>query len=119
MEEVSAEEIKALLRQVIQNQNEYAGVKEADLANKWDNGMLILKPGNPDMKPYEVPLETFFKKIISVREKLRVLEQKLNNHPKLEDTEKVELQQYITRCYGSLTTFNILFRQDSDKFHGQ
>ena len=118
MEAVSAEELKALLRQVIVNQNEYAGVKDVELANKWNNGTLVVKPANPEQKPLEIPVEAFFKKVISVREKLRVLEQKINNHPKLEDHDKIELQQYITRCYGSLTTFNVLFRNEPDKFHG-
>jgi hypothetical protein len=119
MDETGAEEIKALLRRVIENQNEFAGVKEVELANKWNGGTLILKPASADMKAQEVPLDTFFKKIISVREKLRVLEQKINHHPKLDDTEKLELQQYLSRCYGSLTTFNVLFRNEADKFRGQ
>lgn len=119
MEDVSAEELKTLLHRVIENQNEFAGMKEVELAPKWNGGTLVLKPAQPDQKPYEVPLEVFFKKIVSVREKLRVLEQKINNHPKLEGTEKLELEQYITRCYGSLTTFNVLFRLEIDKFRGQ
>jgi len=110
------EEIKALLRQVIQNQNEFAGVKDVELANKWNGGTLVLRPANPEQKPVEVPLEAFFKKIIAVRERLRVLEQKINNHPKLENEEKLELQGYLTRGYGSLTTFNVLFRKEEDKF---
>lgn len=110
------EEVKALLRQVIANQNEWAGVKDVELANKWNGGTLVLRPANPDQKPVEVPLESFFKKVIAVRERLRVLEQKINNHPKLEDPERIELQQYLTRCYGSLTTFNVLFRKEEDKF---
>lgn len=118
MEEVSAEEIKALLRQIIANQNEFAGVREMELANKWNGGTLVVKPANPEHKPLEIPIEIFFKKVISVREKLRVLEQKINNHPKLDDGEKIELQQYLTRCSGSLTTFNVLFRHEGDKFHG-
>jgi hypothetical protein len=116
---LTMEEVKALLRQVIKNQNEFAGLRDVELANKWNNGTIVLKPGSPDLKPMEVSLELFFKKVISVREKLRVLEQKINNHPKLDDVDKVELQQYVTRCYGSLTTFNILFRKEEDKFHGQ
>lgn len=113
------EEIKALIRQVIKNQNDYLGIKDVEMANKWQGGTVILKPGNPELKSSEISIDMLFKKVISVREKLRVLEQKINNHPKLDDLEKVELQQYVTRCYGSLTTLNIFFRKEEDKFHGQ
>lgn len=65
-----------------------------------------------------IPVETLFKKVTSVREKLRVLEQKLNNHPVLDPADKADLQVYITRCYGSLTTFNFLFADERDKFQG-
>lgn len=113
------EEIKALIRQVIKNQNDFLGIKDVEMGNKWQGGTVVLKPANPELKSAEIPIDLFFKKVISVREKLRVLEQKINSHPKLDDREKVELQQYVTRCYGSLTTFNVLFRKEEDKFHGQ
>lgn len=113
------EEVKALLRQIIKNQNDMAGLKDVELAGKWQGGTVLIKPGDPDMKGYEIPIDNFFKKVISVREKIRVLEQKINNHPKLSSEEKLELEQYITRCYGSLTSFNVLFRYQDDKFHGQ
>jgi hypothetical protein len=113
------EEIKAMLRQIIKNQNDYFSPKEYELTNKWLDGTVILKPADETLKPSEIPMDVFFKKVVSVREKLRVLEQKINNHPKLNEVEKVELQQYVTRCYGSLTTFNVLFRKEEDKFHGQ
>ena len=66
-----------------------------------------------------IPIDVFFKKIVMVRDKLRVLEQKVNGNKKLSNDEKVQLQQYITACYGTLTTFNVLFKEDDDRFVGQ
>lgn len=88
------------------------------LAPKWEGGTLKLVPGTADAKTYEMPLDTFFHKVVMVRDRLRVLEQKLNAHAKLSDTEKVELQGYITRVYGSLTSFNQLFRERADHLVG-
>ncbi len=89
------------------------------LGEKWSGGDLILQPANKDLKPKEIPIEGFFHKIVMLRDRLRVLEQKINAHPKLSDAEKVDMQQYITRIYGSLTTFNVLFRYSSDYFVGE
>ena len=113
------EEVKALLRRIIENQNEMAGLRDVELSNKWLGGKITITPGDPTMKSTDIPIDNFFKKVISVREKLRVLEQKINHHNKLESNDKLELQQYISRCYGSLTSFNVLFRYPEDKFHGQ
>ncbi len=106
---------KAVMKEVL---HEEQGSGRYVMAPKYDGGTVILKPANPAQQEKEIPIDAFFKKITSVREKLRVLEQKLNNHPSLSETEKAEMQLYITRAYGSLTTFNVLFKDDDDKFVG-
>lgn len=89
------------------------------IGDKWDKGTMILHSPEPGLKPKEIPIESFFHKIVMVRDRLRVLEQKINAHPTLTDAEKVDMQQYITRIYGSLTTFNILFKYKEDNFVGE
>ncbi len=113
--EMTWQTVKAVLRSVLE---EEMGARHAEIARRFEGGTLVLKPADPQQKSHEVPIETFFKKITSVREKLRVLEQKLNNHKGLSVEDKAELQQLITRAYGSLTTFNVLFREEDDKFKG-
>ncbi len=92
--------------------------EEVEMASKWNDGMMILEPGDESLKPKEIPIEVFFHKIVMVRDRLRVMEQRINSS-KLTDEEKVNLQQYITRIYGSLTTFNVLFKDKDDYFVGE
>ncbi len=89
-----------------------------ELGDKWNNGLMILQPGDTDLKSKEIPIDTFFHKIVMVRDRLRVMEQRINSS-KLSDEEKVNLQQYITRIYGSLTSFNVLFKYKDDHFKGE
>lgn len=88
------------------------------LATKWNYGTMILKPSDEELATKELPIETFFHKIVMLRDRLRLIEQKINAHKVLTDAEKIELQQYITACYGSLTTFNVLFRETHHQFKG-
>jgi len=97
----------------------YNGIQETtQLGDKWQDGQLILRPGEDGLSDKEMPIDTFFHKIVMVRDRLRVMEQRINAS-KLTDEEKVNLQQYITRIYGSLTSFNVLFRKKEDHFTGQ
>jgi hypothetical protein len=88
------------------------------LGDRWQHGMLIMQPADKTLKPKEIPIEDFFHKIVMLRDRLRVLEQNINSSKNLSDDEKVNIQQYITRCYGSLTTFNVLFKNKEQWFVG-
>lgn len=99
---------------------EWSDVTEVvSIGDKWKNGVMILRPGDKSLKENEVPLDVFFNKIVMLRDRLRVMEQKINAHKGMTIEEKVDLQQYITRIYGSLTTFNVLFKHKGDQFEGQ
>ena len=113
--------LSALIRQIAQSMVDTLGLEKPDqlvegLATRWQRGTLTLQPADSALQPKEVPLETFFHKIVMIRNNLRVLEQKVNASEKLSDADKFDLQQYITRCYGSLTTFNVLFKEKADQF---
>lgn len=109
-------EIERVLRYVLEEQSALQEI--VPLSDKWSGGNMILQPANPSLKPKEIPIESFFHKIVMVRDRLRVLEQNINSHAGLSDEEKVNMQQYITRIYGSLTSFNILFSEKEQYFVG-
>jgi hypothetical protein len=115
--------LAALIQQTTRAVVQAMGVEKPDavvseLATRWHKGKIVLHPADPTLQTKDVPLEILFHKIVMIRNNLRVLEQKVNGHDKLTDAEKVDLQQYITRSYGSLTTFNLLFRNKEDQFGG-
>jgi hypothetical protein len=108
-------EFRRVLREVLA---EELGLGEAELGGRWEGGELILKPGKAGTQDKRIPLDIFFHKIVMIRDKLRVLEQKINGHEGLSPSDKVQLQSYITGCYGTLTTFNLLFARREDGFTG-
>ncbi len=107
-------DLEMVLRRVIR---EETGLTPAAPAEKWRGGELVLKPGTPGRGEKSLPIETFFHKIVMLRNRLRVLEQNVNTLDVPEDV-KIKLQGYITGCYGSLTSFNVLFADDADRFRG-
>jgi len=105
--------LKQVLRELLQEETLYG---YPEMGGRWEGGTLVIKPADPALQAKEVPLETFFHKIVMVRDRLRVLEAKLNGSDKLSEQDKIELQGYITKCYGTLTTFNVLFQSKADQF---
>jgi hypothetical protein len=114
--DMDADEFRSVLRQVIRDE---LGVSRTEIGGRWEGGEVIIKPGREGTAEKRVPIDAFFHKIVMVRDKLRVLEQKINSHAALTTEDKVQMQQYITQCYGSLTTFNVLFANKDDQFVGQ
>ncbi|MCB0735521.1 MAG: hypothetical protein KDC76_13125 [Bacteroidetes bacterium] len=114
---VSMDEVEDVLDRLLRK---YTDVTErVEIADRWRDGLLVLEPKDENLQVKEIPINTFFHKIVMVRDRLRVLEQNINAHKTLTDDEKVNLQQYVTRIYGSLTTFNVLFKHKEDQFVGE
>ena len=107
-------DLEALLRRIIR---EESGVTPAVPADKWRDGLLVLRPGTPGLQEKSWPIETFFHKVVMLRNRLRTLEQQVNASD-LSEAEKVKLQSYISGCYGTLTSFNVLFADEGDQFKG-
>jgi hypothetical protein len=105
--------LKQVLREILEEETMYG---YPEMGARWQGGSLVMRPGAEETQEKEVPLETFFHKIVMVRDRLRVLEAKINGNDKLKDQDKAELQSYISKCYGTLTTFNVLFRDKTDHF---
>lgn len=114
MSDPSAVNLEALLRRIIR---EETGLTPAAPAEKWRGGDLVLRPGKPGVQEKSWPIETFFHKIVMLRNRLRTLEQQVNASD-LPDDQKLKVQSYITGCYGSLTSFNVLFADEADRFVG-
>lgn len=112
---ISFFEVESTLRSILKQWSDISEI--IPIADKWKGGNLILEPKDTNLASKEIPIESFFHKIVMVRDRIRVMEQKINSS-KLDDQDKVDLQQYITRIYGSLTTFNVLFKIKEHQFSG-
>ncbi len=113
---VSFYEVEKSLRSILKKWSDVSEI--VPIADKWKGGNMILNPKDVSLSNKEIPIDTFFHKIVMLRDRLRVMEQKINASKNLDEQEKIDLQQYITRCYGSLTTFNVLFKSSSQNFKG-
>jgi hypothetical protein len=113
--DMDQDEFRSVLREILLDE---LGVRDTELGDRWQNGELVLIPGKAGTAEKRIPIDSLFRKVVLIREKLRVLEQKINNHEKLDDNDRLQLQQYVTQCYGSLTTFNVLFKHKDDAFAG-
>ncbi|MEQ9262167.1 MAG: hypothetical protein RLP14_03300 [Owenweeksia sp.] len=114
---VSFYEVETTLKKLLQRWSDLT--EKVTIGDRWKGGKLIMEPGEAGLAGKEIPIDTFFHKIVMVRDRIRVMEQKINSSKELDDTTKVDLQQYITRIYGSLTTFNVLFKYKEDHFVGE
>ena len=116
VDSISFYEVESTLKKLLQKWSDVSEV--IPIADRWKGGKLILEPKDSNLASKEIPIETFFHKIVMVRDRVRVMEQKINSSKVLDDQEKVDLQQYITRIYGSLNTFNVLFKIKEHHFSG-
>ena len=117
---VEVETVSEVEKSLLKILRQWSDVSEiVPLGERWIGGTMILQPADKSLKPKEIPVDDFFHKIVMLRDRLRVLEQNINSHKKLSDEDKVNMQQYITRCYGSLTTFNVLFKNKEQWFVGE
>ena len=114
--DMNADEFREVLREVLRDE---LGMSKTPIGARWEGGEVILKPGKEGTAEKRIPIDSLFSKVVMIRDKLRVLEQKINANPKLAADEKLAMQGYITGCYGSLTTFNVLFANKGDNFVGQ
>jgi hypothetical protein len=110
------ETLKGILAEVL---DEAMGASDATIHPRYLGGKVIVQPANPELAGKELEVEVLFRKVVGIRDKLRILEQKINGSDKLDTADKVQIQQYITACYGSLTSFNYLFKEREDWFVGQ
>jgi hypothetical protein len=117
VDSVSFYEVEKSLRNILKKWSDASEI--VPIADKWKGGKIIIEPADSNQSSKEIPIDTFFHKIVMVRDRIRVMEQKINASKTLDDQDKVDLQQYITRIYGSLTTFNVLFKLKSDNFIGE
>lgn len=117
LDTVSFNEVESSLVQILKKWSDVTEV--VHIADKWKGGKLILESGDTSLQSKEIPIDGFFHKITMVRDRLRVMEQKINASKNLDEQEKIDLQQYITRSYGSMTTFNVMFKLKSEQFVGQ
>lgn len=113
------ETVSAVEKSLLKILRQWSDVTEiVPIGDKWVGGTMSLQAADKTLKPKDIPIDDFFHKIVMLRDRLRVLEQNINSNKKLTDEEKVNIQQYITRCYGSLTTFNVLFKNKEHWFVG-
>lgn len=114
---ISFAEVESSLVHILKKWSDASEV--VNISDKWKGGKLIMEPGDTNLQGKEMSIDSFFHKITMVRDRLRVMEQKINSSKNLDEQEKIDLQQYITRSYGSLTSFNVLFKMKSQQFVGQ